>query len=251
MFRVDARVLVSVLAITMIAAAWGGRRLALEFPREGEADSTMQAAVFALLGLLLAFNFSMAGSRYDGQRKLIAEEANAIGTATLRSDMYPEPERAGFRADFREYLESRIADQEAGADVPRILAERARTAAAQRALWARASRLSLDPKNFVASAQMVPALTQMFDAAGRRFAAERARVPDLILYMLFAIAVIATFVAAFLGGRARRFDWFTAVVFVTIVSAVVYVTLELDRPRRGAIDVHEAEHALVEVRGLF
>ena len=98
---------------------------------------------------------------------------------------------------------------------------------------------------------MVPGLTQMFDAAGRRFAAERARVPDLILYMLFAISVIATFVYAFLAGRARRFEWFTTVVFVLIVSGVVFVTLELDRPRRGAIDVREAEQALVELRGLF
>jgi hypothetical protein len=44
----------------------------------------IEAAIFALLGLLLGFAFAGAMSRLDARRQLIVHEANAIGTAYLR-----------------------------------------------------------------------------------------------------------------------------------------------------------------------
>jgi hypothetical protein len=44
----------------------------------------VEGAVFGLLGLLIAFTFSGAASRFDDRRALIVEEANDIGTAWLR-----------------------------------------------------------------------------------------------------------------------------------------------------------------------
>ena len=49
----------------------------------------IEGAVFALLGLLLAFTFSGAATRFEGRRHLIVEEANDIGTAYLRVDLLP------------------------------------------------------------------------------------------------------------------------------------------------------------------
>jgi len=250
-FRIDAWIVVTALVVAMSVAAFAGLRIARRHPLVREVDSTMEAAVFALLGLLLAFTFNMAGTRYDNQRRLIVEEANTIGTAALRSDLYPEAERIGFRAEFREYLESRIADQDAGSDVPRILAARERSAAAQRLLWARASRISHDPTSIVASQQMVPALNQMFDAASRRFGAERARVPESIVLLLFAMCIAATFLYSYFGERARKFDGFTTACFIVVVTSAIYVTLELDRPRRGIINVSASEHSMIELRALF
>src|SRR5262249_29504520 len=48
---------------------------------------TIEASIFGLMGLLIAFTFYGAGSRFDIRRNLIAEEANAIGTAYLRLDL--------------------------------------------------------------------------------------------------------------------------------------------------------------------
>jgi hypothetical protein len=42
-----------------------------------------------MLGLLLAFTFGMSNDRYNKRRDLIIEEANDIGTAILRADLYP------------------------------------------------------------------------------------------------------------------------------------------------------------------
>src|SRR6266478_8240607 len=73
-----------------------------------EGTGTIEAAVFALLGLLLGFTFANGISHLDQRRELIVREANAIGTAYLRLDLLPTPQQAEMRRLFREYLETRL-----------------------------------------------------------------------------------------------------------------------------------------------
>ena len=61
-----------------------------------EVSGAVVGAVFALLGLLMAFTFSGAYSRFDVRRQLIVQEANAIGTAYLRLDLLPVSPRIHF-----------------------------------------------------------------------------------------------------------------------------------------------------------
>src|SRR5262249_8868795 len=65
------------------------RRLKKDTGTAGEGVGAVDGAVFALLGLLLAFTFSGASSRFDTRRQLIVEETNDIGTAYLRIDLLP------------------------------------------------------------------------------------------------------------------------------------------------------------------
>ena len=74
-----------------------------------EGTSTIQAAVFALLGLLLGFTFANGISHLDQRRALIVQESNAIGTAYLRLDLLPAPQQQEMRHLFRKYLDSRLA----------------------------------------------------------------------------------------------------------------------------------------------
>ena len=50
-----------------------------------EGIGAIEAAVFALLGLLLGFSMAGGMSRLDHRRELIVTEANAIGTASSES----------------------------------------------------------------------------------------------------------------------------------------------------------------------
>ena len=86
----------------------GARRLA-EDPEGAEAGvGTVEGAVFALLGLLIAFTFSGAASRVDTRRQLIVEETNNIGTAYLRLDLLPVEALPGLREKFRLYVDTRL-----------------------------------------------------------------------------------------------------------------------------------------------
>src|SRR5262245_47175179 len=95
----------AILSVTMVAGAWLGHRFGLARKgktAKGEERSlgATEGALLALFGLLLAFSFSMSGNRFETRRNLAIEEANAIGTAVLRADLYTADERQGFRNDF-------------------------------------------------------------------------------------------------------------------------------------------------------
>ena len=68
----------------------------------------LEGSLLGLLALLLSFTFSMSSSRHERRVQVIVEEANDIGTAVLRADLYPDSIRNEFRKDFKAYIESRI-----------------------------------------------------------------------------------------------------------------------------------------------
>ena len=103
-----------------------GRRLGEHERRldpDGKHDgaTAAEAAVVGLLGLLVAFTFSGAGSRFDSRRNLIVDETNAIGTAYLRIDLLPADRQPQLRDLFRKYVDARIAAYRAVPDMARPL----------------------------------------------------------------------------------------------------------------------------------
>src|SRR5262249_7370760 len=64
----------------------------------------LQGSLLGLVGLLLAFSFSLAISRYEQRRHLVVEEANAIGTVYLRTAFYPGSHADRLRRLLREYV---------------------------------------------------------------------------------------------------------------------------------------------------
>src|SRR5262249_39291694 len=101
------------LFVGMLLLLEAGRRFGIRrLARDAEGARTGVGAIegmgFALLGLLVAFTFSGAASRFDSRRQLIVEEANAIGTAYLRLDLLPAGVQPSMRTLFRQYVDSRL-----------------------------------------------------------------------------------------------------------------------------------------------
>ena len=101
------------LFVGMVVLLEVGRRIGIrrrqrdaEGAREGV--GAVEGAIFALLGLLIAFTFSGAAARFDQRRHLIVEETNAIGTAYLRVDLVAPDLQSALRESFRRYLEARL-----------------------------------------------------------------------------------------------------------------------------------------------
>ena len=102
-FTLIALILAIALFLGMLTVIRIGHRLGLarlaRDPEDGLAKGTgaSEGAVFALLGLILAFTFSGAASRFEARRQLITEEVNDIGTAFLRIELVPEEARPELR----------------------------------------------------------------------------------------------------------------------------------------------------------
>src|SRR5262249_103907 len=101
-------------------------------------SSTVEASIFALMGLLVGFTFYGAGARFDVRRNLAAQEANAIGTAYLRLDLLPPEAQPALREDFRDYLRSRLSVFQKIPDVRAVTEQLERTSALQKKIWEKA-----------------------------------------------------------------------------------------------------------------
>src|ERR1043165_5018975 len=98
------------ILVALRLGRWIGRRSIARHGAAGLSNvSSLETAVFALLGLLIAFTFSGALTRFDARRAQAVDEANAIGTAWLRVDLLPAAAQPRMRELMRSYVDARIA----------------------------------------------------------------------------------------------------------------------------------------------
>ena len=129
---------VGMLTLLEIGRRVGNRRLQNDAEGARAGTGTVEGAVFALLGLLIAFTFSGAASRFDERRNLIVEETNDIGTAYLRLDLLPTSAQPALRDLFRRYVDSRLETYRKMPDLEAVKAELARSIVLQGEIWTQA-----------------------------------------------------------------------------------------------------------------
>lgn len=208
----------------------------------------VEAGVYGLLGLLIAFTFAGGASRMENRRHLITEEANAIGTAYLRIDLLRATAQPALRQLFREYLDSRLEIYRKLPDIDAAKAELGRSIKLQSEIWARAIAACHDSGSQFAYMLFLPALNQMFDITTTRFAATRSHPPLVIYIMLVVLSLIGALLAGYgMSGNKDR-NWFHMVIFATMLSLTVYVIMDLEFPRLGLIRIDKADQVLTELR---
>ena len=225
----------------------GARRLA-QNPEGERGVGPVEGALFGLLGLLVAFTFSGAASRFDARRLLITEETNAIGTAWLRIDLLPAGAQPRLRDLFRRYLDSRLETYRKLPDLRAAEAELARSIALQGEIWAASVAALREAGPQPGSMTVVPALNQMFDVVIKRMNAARMHPPMVIYVMLAFFALIAALLAGFGMAVGKARSWLHVIGFAAVLSLTVYVILDMEFPRYGFIRVDAADRSLVELR---
>lgn len=252
--KLDAFMIAGLLFLAIIIAFLIGNWIMRYKARKGittedKSIGALEGSLLGLLALLLSFTFSMSSSRHDRRVNIIIEEANDIGTAVLRSDLYPDSIRQAFRKDFEAYIETRISFYTAKADWNAVMKSLDETQVLQASLWERASSLGRDKENLHRTAQMIPALNAMFDIVTTRTAATMDKVPEVIYYLLFLISLTAALVVGYSGGVKP--DWTMVISFSLMISMTVYLIIDLDRPRRGVITMDTANSQIVKLREMF
>jgi len=254
-FKTDALILSIILFAGMILMVMLGRKACKMWNKEETEPkggvNSLFGGMFALSGLILAFTFGMSGTRLEKVRNVVEAEANDIGTAVLRSDLYADSARDAFRADFKDYLEAVIAFYENAADIKKLYRAKEDAQGAANKLWARAAQQSKLPNMLIPSNQMIPALNSMFDIAQSREIILKSRVPDLVVYMLFICVLATGFIGGFTSGSFHSKEWIIVVGFSIVTAIVVYTTIDLSRPLRGAIKDDAGKQAIVELRKMF
>ena len=248
--RTDSFVLVLILFFVMIIVTVVGHKM--RGPHHKELDelkgtmSTLLAALFALFGFILAFTFGMSGSRYDNIKNILIDEHNSIGTAIKRADLYSDSVRAEMRVNFKKYLEARVAYYDHYFEMQRASEEKSKAEKAINDIWDLAIKQSKLPNMLIPSNSMVPALNNLMDTADKRDLIGQARVPDLLLYMLFLLSVTISFIVGFTIPYFNRRAWFIILAFITVACLIIYVTLDFSRPLRGFVKADFGNQAIIQ-----
>jgi hypothetical protein len=207
-----------------------------------------EGAVFALLGLLLAFTFSGAASRFEARRFYIDAEANAIGTAYLRLDLLPEEARAPLQELFRRYTDNRATVYQ-GPDLDTVKAKLAEGAAMQTEIWKQAvAACRLPGAASQATMLLLPALNEMIDITATRVTATSNHPPVIIYLLLVIMSLIGAMLVGYGTSANKDRSLLHQGTFALVTSLAIYVIVDLEYPRLGLIRVDAADQALADVR---
>ncbi|MGH8766411.1 MAG: DUF4239 domain-containing protein [Burkholderiales bacterium] len=230
---------------------WAAKRAIARYGSSGTPSvGSLETAVFALLGLLIAFTFSGALNRFDLRRAQVVDEANAIGTAWLRVDLLPAAAQPKLRDAFREYVDSRIATYRKLPDLAAARQEVAHSQQLQSEIWRQAVAATRMPEARPSADLLVlPALNQMFDVTTVRLTATQLHPPTIIYWMLVGLALASAMLAGYQSGNQKVNDWVHHIGFACIVAFTVYVVLEIEYPRLGWVRIEAIDQLLVNVRG--
>jgi hypothetical protein len=231
----DAFYIVIILFFSMLLAIWIGYKIGLKYTKSDFKNNEISSSLLGLLALILGFTFAMAGSRYENRKNNLIDEANCIGTAVLRSDIYPDSLKNEFKKDFETYLNSRRDYYLLDNDEVKLNASLKQSAVASDKLWNRAAFYAKDKDYFIQSNMMLPALNQMFDSASKSNMVLNSKVPETIIYLSFIFSIIISFFIGYNSGLEKKINPKFIVGFCFLICVVIFITLDLDRPRRGLI----------------
>lgn len=226
-----------VLWIGILAGIWIREARSAVVDSESKVITVLEGSLLTLFGLLIGFTFSMAVSRYDTRKLLAVQEANAIGTAWLRTAILPEPLRTQEQDLMRQYVQQRIlyhTEFQAREDL-RHTEEHAEILRGR--LWAGASNYASDHRDPLTSLYL-QALNTAIDTAGERIAADENRIPAEAWWMLLFVGFVANGV---MGTKIRPKRWVLQSIMPVVLAATLAMTLDLDSPRFGFIRVTQMD----------
>jgi hypothetical protein len=238
LIEVDAWVIAVLLGVAMLAGWalgwWRGQRL----PKvERDAPTKFHDAILALLGLLLAFTFSMALAKHDQRRQMVVTDSNSIGDFSTCVSLLKEPVRGKLQAVIREYVEQRLALVKCPRDEATLQRDLAQIEDMHERMQALVGE-AVDGGTPVV-VPLVNTLNEVTSSHAARLAARRDRLPASIVLLLFLAAVVAMVAMGRHQGAAGERRLGMTVVFTVLVCMVVWVTLDLNQPQRGWITVSQ------------
>ena len=208
----------------------------------GERDlagiGTITTGMLGLLAFTLGLTINIAQARFEVRRNLVVQEANAIGTAWLRSKLIVGDEGPAVTALIEDFAKIELAYVSANSfnAEPDLIR---RQNILQTRIWRAAETIAgRDPSTRTSS--LLTALLDMFGAAQTERFAFDSRVPADLSWMLLGGSLLAIGAMGYhLGSSGSRQVVLTSLLLVMWAGGMVLIA-DLNRPRVGEIRVDPA-----------
>lgn len=236
----------TILLVIVIGITWAGMRIRMkaagraraaagraeDVDEEEDANGAIVSAVLGLLALLLGFTFALAVNRFETRRALVLEEANAIGTAYLQTQVLPQPHRERLSMLLISYTDNRVvlAQQETPESRRQRLADNDRIV---NDIWA-ATLAGFDSiKHLDMSNALVSSVNAVIDMDTSRKAGRMTHVPEEVFWVLIVYVLVAAAIIGYIV-RSRSNFHLACVMHVLIVMSLMLI-IDIDRPVAGGI----------------
>ncbi|MEY2983882.1 MAG: hypothetical protein RLZZ568_499 [Cyanobacteriota bacterium] len=249
-------VLIYLLTISVILVAIGAGYYLGTFNLKREKYSkppslgSVIGAMLGLLGFVLALTFSMVSSRYDVRKALVLEEANAIGTAYLRTDFLGDPFNSQSKILLKQYVDNKASynDKSSYSDqkiVSRVLLEGEKI---QDQLWTVALSAPAEFKNTEGYALYIESLNQVIDIHTLRITQGlQYRLPKTVWLLLYVITMLSMFAVGYEFGINESGSVLGSVLLAMMFAAVVMIIGDLDRSYRSSL-VKVSQQPILELQ---
>ena len=231
--------LLGLVSVAMMAggAAVGAAMGRRQAGRRSEDMGTLESSALGLLALMIGFTFAMSLARFDARRAAVLDEANAIGTTALRARLLPTAQAQAAVPLLVEYTRTRIVRPDN--DLVDLRAKVERALALQSSLWDLAVAASQAEPRSVPVGLFVTSLNEMIDMHEKRLIAALNRVPAAVLALLLVVATLALGFAGYSAGIAGKRRRMPFVLTAGMVTVVLLLIIDLDRPQSGLITVSQ------------
>jgi hypothetical protein len=255
-FRTDATILCLILFAGCVFVVRFGRYVRNKFFQQDQQESkggvnSLLGALFGLWGFILAFTFGNSATRFDQVRTMMIDESSMIRNVVLRSEIFPDSIGNDFRADLKNYLQARIDYYNYASDIDKFNKAKEDTRVIGKSLWEKTLHASTLPNMGITAANMFAALTAMYDVAAKRDALLSSGVPNLVMYLLFFLALVISFIGGFTTPVIGTKEWVIISGFILLACIIIYITLDLSRPMRGFIKPDVGQDRIEQLQKMF
>jgi len=197
--------------------------------------TTFQGAILGLLGLLLGFTISMALSRLEARKQVVVEESNAIGTAYLRAQLLPEPEKTEISRLLRQYVDVRLE----AARTRNLKDTITKSENLHDQLWSQAVVLGKKLPQPFPTGLFIQSLNEVIDIHSKRLKAVTDHVPTSILLLLFTVAIFGMGAMGYGCGLGNAHYIISRLAMAVLIAMVMLAIIDIDQPERGLIRVSQ------------
>lgn len=206
------------------------------------------ASILGLLGIMMAFSFNLAASRFEARRQAVLEESNAIGTTWLRSRLLPTPHDAETSQYLKEYVDLRVQPVDYS-NLGFIVTESERL---QGKLWSQGVTAANKAPGSITTGLFLQSLNEVIDLHSKRlFVGLQSRLPGTVWIALFSLVIVGMVSVGYLAGLTATRRTPTEVLLAVSFAIVLYLIVDLDRAHEGLlkvsqqslIDLHRTMHS--------
>ena len=234
-------VFIATVILVLVAAEIGfriGIWLQKRNPEPGKTPiaSTVIGSMLGLMAFLLAFCVGIVINQHNGRREMVVTEANAVGTAYLRTSFLGESDRDSSRDLLREYVEVRLAD---ASDPSTLESALMRSEEIHNQLWAIVEQNVAQGKESDIMAIFVESINDVIDVHSLRLAAVNLRLPSQFGRMLYAATLLSFLLVGVANSANGKRDFLAILLFALIYVTVFVIIVDLDRPQEGLLTVSQ------------